>query len=572
MKTSTVCLLLGVAIGAVYYNVLSGGFVFDDYLLVVNHPIFPKITDAPWSVFSPDVLGYRPLRTLSYVFDYWLGGMQPWFFHFSNVFYHWITACLVFLVTLRLARDVRGNENEEDPTVKERRCWMVAILVAFFWALHPVLTDAVSYISGRRDILGGLCFFLAFWAYLRFRATQMDASWRIGWLFLSCVVYSLGILSKESVITLPALCWLYDVQREGVRQSIYRRWALYSLVLLLGFAVLWHFAGGIILKMIVQQSWHGGSAVSNFATVARIWTHYLSLMIYPKTLNADYSFDAFPVSQSFFEPSVLAAFGILSIVAVLAWTLSRWRPLIGYGVLWMAITILPVSHLIPIKEIAAEHYLYVPLYGFALVCGVLLDAAFGFRRDVGRVRSLFVYGCIPLLLLTAGLRIIERNRDWSNEETLWTATVRMAPRCVRAHYNLAGVYLNGRRIEDARREFTVVLSLVPKHVNALVGLGEIAFQQRQYGQALGFAQQAVAIAPQKFRVQYLLGWIYLAMKKLDESEAYFQKARKLRRTYADLYTGLEMIAKERGDTKAAAQWAKMRQKFSQRAASSQLWK
>ena len=573
IKTSIVCLLLGAAVGIVYYNVLPGGFVFDDYLLIVNHPIFPKITAAPWSVLSPTVLGYRPLRTFSYVLDYWLGGMQPWVFHLSNILYHWVTACLVFLVTLRLTRDVGGEGSaEEEVETRERRCWRTAILVALFWALHPVLTDSVSYISGRRDILGGLCFFFAFWAYLRFRAAQAKAPRRFGWLLLSCIVYGLGILSKESVITLPALCWLYDVQREGLGESIYRRWAIYVLVLLLGFAVLWYFAGAMILKTIVLQSWHGGSAESNFATVARIWVHYLSLMIYPKTLSADYSFDAFPISHSFFDPDVLTALSVLATVGVVAWALSRWRPLIGYGTLWMAIAILPVSHIIPIKEIAAEHYLYVPLYGFALICGVLLDAAYGSARDVGRARSLIVHGVIALLLVAAGIRIIERNRDWIDEETLWTVTVRTMPRCVRAHYNLAGVYLSRNRIEDARREFTVVLSLVPNHVNALAGLGEIAFQQKQYGQALGFALQAAAFEPQKFRVQYLLGWIYLGMKKFDEAQAYFQKARKLRPMYAGLYTGLESIAKERGDIKAAKRWAKMRRRLSPRTPSKQVWK
>ena len=574
LQTSIVCLLLGAAIGVVYYNALSGDFVFDDYLLVVNHPIFPKITNDPWSVFSWAVLGYRPFRTLSYVIDYRLGGMQPWFFHLSNVFYHWVSACLVFLVTLRLTRDIGQAGSEENVETRELRCWRTAIFVVFFWALHPVLTDSVTYISGRRDILGGLCFFFAFWAYLRFRSVQTETLLRFGWLLLSCLVYGLGILSKESVIMLPLLCWLYDVRREGFWVSFYRRWAIYGLVLLLGFAVLWHFAGGMIWKAVLKFSWHGGSMEGNFATVARIWSHYLSLMVYPKTLNADYSFDAFPVSSSFLAPDVLEALAILAVCAVLTWALSRWRPLIGYGALWMLIAILPVSHIIPIREVAAEHYLYVPVFGFALICGVLFDAACGGRAvsAVRRSRPLIVYGLVALLLMLAGMRIVDRNRDWANEEALWSATVQTARRCVRAHYNLAGIYLRQNRIEDAKREFTIVLAITPNHRDTLAGLGEIAFQERQYGQALGYALQATKDGVHTFRTQYLLGWIYLAMKKLDEAENYFQKARRLRPRYADLYTGLETIAKERGDAEAAARWAETRQRLSSGVSSIQVWK
>src|SRR5581483_5300393 len=101
--------------------------------------------------------------------------------------------------------------------------WRPAIFVTALWALHPVLTDTVTYISGRRDILGGLCLFFGLWAYLRFRAATHRGSLKYGWLLLSCVAYGLGIMSKESVIVLPILCWLYDVQHEGLAASLRRR-------------------------------------------------------------------------------------------------------------------------------------------------------------------------------------------------------------------------------------------------------------------------------------------------------------------------------------------------------------
>ncbi|MGE0684938.1 MAG: tetratricopeptide repeat protein [Candidatus Binatia bacterium] len=566
MKTFLVCLLLGAAISGVYYNALSGEFVFDDYLLIVNRSIFPQIAENPWLALSPAVLGYRPFRTLSYLLDYRLGGMNPWFFHLSNILYHWLTACLVFLVTIRLTRDIERSAAEESPTGREARCWRIALFVAFIWAIHPVQTDSVSYISGRRDIIGGLCLFLAFWGYLRFRAAPPVGSWRFGWLALSCLVYGLGILSKESVLVLPALCWFYDALREGVWMSLRRRWALYFIVLLGGFAVLWWFAGAWIEQLVFKFDWYGGSVIGNFATVTRIWLHYLSLMVYPITLSADYSYNAFPVSQSFLEPEVFLALAIIVSMGAAAWALSRWRSLIGYGAFWLLIAILPVSHLIPIKEIMAEHYLYVPLFGFALICGILFDAACGTIVGGGlwRGRALVVYGLAVVLLILAGARVVIRNRDWADEETLWTVTAQTMPRCARAHYNLAGVHLRQKRIGDAQREFTTVLAILPNHMNALVGLGEIAFEQKQYGQAFGYANQAVLINPHNFRVQYLLGWTYLAFKKLDEAEIYFRQAMKLRPRYLPIYTGLETVAKERGDAEMAARWAEKRHSLSQK--------
>ena len=226
MKRLVVCVSLAIAIGGAYYNALGNGFVFDDYLLVVDNSLI-RTSRPLWTLLSnPLSLGYRPLRTFSYILDYRIGGMQPWVFHLSNLLYHWITACFVFLVALRLTNA---------PTLdKAHWRWRPAILIAFLWALHPVQTDAVTYIAGRRDILGGLCLFAGLWAYLQFRTPTAPTQWRYGWLLLSCLMYGLGILSKESVLVLPLLCWAYDVQQEGLMESLRRRWALYFLVLLLG--------------------------------------------------------------------------------------------------------------------------------------------------------------------------------------------------------------------------------------------------------------------------------------------------------------------------------------------------
>jgi tetratricopeptide (TPR) repeat protein len=214
----------------------------------------------------------------------------------------------------------------------------------------------------------------------------------------------------------------------------------------------------------------------------------------------------------------------------------------------------------------AEHYLYAPLFGFALICGILFDAACGAvaMGGVWRGRALVVYGLVAALLMLAGTRIIARNRDWANEETLWTVTAQTMPRCARAHYNLAGIHLRHRRIGDAQREFTTVLAISPNHVDALAGLGEIAFQQKRYGHALGYATQAAVIKPRSFRTQYLLGWIHLALKKLDDAETYFRQAMELRPRYAPIYAGLEAVAKERGDAEAAARWAEKQRSLPQK--------
>ena len=281
MKKLTVWLLLGAAIGGAYYNALGNGFVFDDYLLIVNNPTISGIASEPELVLSPRALGYRSLRTLSYVLDYRLGGMQPWIFHLNNILYHWIAACLVFLVASQLAENI-GNH----PTPN------IALFAALLWALHPVQTEAVTYISGRRDILATLFFFLGFYAFLKFRAR--DIGRRSLWLLLTFLAYSLGLLSKETAVTLPLMMLCYDYVHEvrlkgvgfgwryagelgrGMVRTIWGHKYFYLPLLFCGAYFSWYVV--FVVRPSAGLGWYGGSVVTNFLTVARIWVYYLYLL------------------------------------------------------------------------------------------------------------------------------------------------------------------------------------------------------------------------------------------------------------------------------------------------------
>ena len=569
MKKLWVCLIFAGAIAVAYYNALGNGFVFDDYRLVVKNPVLREAPSLTQWFISPSSFGQRPFRHLSYLVDIHLGGMEPWVFHLSNLIYHWLCACLVFLITLRLTNTSSSRVSEQDnvaaPSEKpvEEWRWRPAVFVTALWALHPVLTDAVTYISGRRDILGGLGLFLGFWAYLNFRAVAGQDWRKYGWLFVAGVAYGLGILSKESAIVLPALCWFYDCQQKGIRVALRRHGVVYGAGLLLGAIVLWQFAGSMVSAAYNQATFIGGSLAGHVATVARLWFHYLSLMVYPHTLLADYSYNAFPVSLSLREPAaIIALLGLANVIGGLV-VLARRFPLCGYGGWWMLVCILPVSHIIPIREIAAEHYLYVPLFGFCLIVGVLFDALCGGDEKTAVLRlpprAALVYGVVACLLVAFVSRTIVRNRDWANEETFWTAVTYTAPQSARGHYNLANTYKRLKRLDDAAREFSATLAISAQHADAIVGLGELSFEGGHYGQAFSYAQQARLIAPQNPRVLYLSGWSSLAIRNLDTAEQFFHQAAELMPNSPGVYAGLEAVAKERGDKEAESRWANKRQ-------------
>jgi len=578
MKKLAVCLLLAVAIGSVYYNALSNGFVFDDYLLVVERAALPQVASQPALGFSPKVVGYRPLRTLSYVLDYRLGGLDPWIFHLSNLVYHWLTACLVFLVTAQLmANDagVRGQESGVSPS--DPRLWTldprlrVALFAALLWALHPIQTDAVTYISGRRDILTGLFFFLGLYAFLRLRTSDpgLRTRGRVVWVGVAFLAYGLGLLSKEMAVTLPLVMLSYDfvcvvrVQEvrfgwpyirelgRGVGRAVWRHKYFY-LLLLVGAACFSWYAAFVILPSW-RIAWYGDSLANNFLTTARIWVYYLYLLLWPLRLLADYT-GAFAVTQSVFDPRAWLAVAIL--LALFATTIAvlRYSRLGAFSMMWVAITLLPVSHIIPHPEMMAEHYLYIPSFGFCLFVALALARLtessspwpsphrgegalpLPFRERVGvRVfamsprwwRAVVGYVLIVTLLSFYAWRTVVRNRDWRDDLTFYSRLVQENPYSARAFLGLGLVYDHRGLPRVAIQQYYKGLRLNPRDPRLYTNLGAA---HQKLGE-LGLAERAYQAALKTgFRDSALLnnlGFLYTEKREFDKAQAALERAERL---------------------------------------------
>lgn len=550
LKRLGVCCLLGVVIGYAYYNALSGSFVFDDYLIVVSNPVLPKVIAKPWLAIFPGALGYRPFRTLSYVLDFQLGGMNPWIFHFNNLLYHWITACLVFFVSLRIVRDLRFRSSSNDDELIPGWCWQAALCTTLLWALHPVQTDAVTYISGRRDLLSTLFFLVGFLAFLivRMDGKGMRTGRRVLVIAIAFFAYMLGMASKEMAVTLPLVMFAYDFIREAILSelsghsqigfleriaNVVRKYRALYLPLFLGAAAFTWYAV-FEVRPSKGWGWYGGSAVNNFLTVARIWVYYLSLLVYPHTLVADYT-GLFPISQSMFEGRVLAALGFLSMGGVLMFVALRRDYLVfAFAGLWFAITLLPVSHIIPHHELMAEHYLYLPSVGFCLVLG------YGFSRLLNWLwswewRSLATIGCgvgyclLLCVLVLYGARTVERNIDWRDEVTFYSRLVADNPFSARARLGLGYIYDRSGMPRAAITQYHVGLKLSPSDPRLYINLGATYQKLRMLQEAEQAYATALKIVPNDMRVQSNLGFLYTELGQFDKARAALERAEKLSR-------------------------------------------
>jgi len=318
---------------ASYSNGVRNQLVFDDSLLLTNNPAIRGVEKIPGQLgLGKNKAQYRPLRMISYAVDYtlnqklwkhvgsyegWDAGLNPLGYHLANCAYHLLTAWLVFLVVFRLAASYR-----------------IAFLAAALFALHPVHTDSVTYISGRRDIFVTLFYLAGFYYFLRYRQTG-----KITCIVAALLSYLLSLGSKEMGVTLPALFLCYDLIThfpEKVRridgaylkalaltfkQVLVQSRYLYSLIFL--GALSFSYYKVFISSPSSRAAYYGDSMITTFLTVGKILVHYIQLLVYPIRLNADYSFDAFPLSSSFFEPATLFPFILLGVIGYADITSTR---------------------------------------------------------------------------------------------------------------------------------------------------------------------------------------------------------------------------------------------------------
>ncbi|MBI1814498.1 MAG: glycosyltransferase family 39 protein [Deltaproteobacteria bacterium] len=432
-------LLIGALVLLVYANSLPNGFVFDDHTLVDFNP---EVNPAVATAVERRAIEYRPFRIASYVLDRMIGGHRPASYRFGNLVYHAITASVALVTYQQLGFNPA-----------------TALLAAALFAVHPVQTESVAYISGRRDVLCGLLTLLGFSLYLRWRSER-----RWGYLALAVIAVVFAALSKEVAAAFPLLVVAYDVtlapsdRAAGTLAASGRslwstavaaaraQWLLYSAMAVVGVAVGSYFA---IFGFPTEQQWWGGTIVTNFLNVALLWVHAAVLLICPVRLLADYSAAAVPVVATIQSPLAWAAVLVLLAVFALSCWLRRRAPLAVFLLWWIAATLLPSSHVIPHHDFFAEHYLYLPLFGFAGLTVLLLSRI---GHHLGMTRRHVEWAGV-LLVLVYGARTVVRNRDWRDDLTLWKVTAAAAPRNARAHANYGGALLAQYQLDQAEEEF-----------------------------------------------------------------------------------------------------------------------
>jgi protein O-mannosyl-transferase len=489
-----------VALQWAYGPALHGPFVFDDAALPYYLPNFPNALSA-W------IHGVRPLLMFTYWINYQLS-KDPFSFHVFNVILHALNSILIFVIVRKLAR------TSDD---------LLPAFAAAVFLLHPIQTEAVSYIASRSEDLSVMFFLSALAVFLH--GYDRPAGLSYGRALAVLALFAAAVATKEHTLVLPALLLLTDYywnpgfSLSGVR----RNWRLY-VPLAVG--------GGVGLAWVAKVLAHAPSAgfgiqgltwYQYFFTECRAFFVYLRLLVFPAGQNLDYDF---PISHNLLEHGAIFGLAGLLLLAGAAIYFRRRYPLASYGFLAYLLLMAPTSSFVPIKDPVAERRMYLPMIGILLV---LVAGLQRIRLDRRKLAAALAGVLVVLSILT-----YQRNQVWSSDITLWQDTVRKSPAKYRARFQLAHTYYNHQRYQDAVAQYAEAAKLQKPNYDLLVDWALACDDAGQPEEAIRKLRQAAALEPSA-HVYSQIGMVYARSARWAEAQQALAEAARLNPNYPVTY-------------------------------------
>jgi protein O-mannosyl-transferase len=514
-----------------YANSFPAPFIFDDLINIIDNPSIRDITDIRKFFLFPSVSGLwdRPVVNFSLAINYALSGENPWSYHALNLFIHILSAlCLLGIIrrTLLTGRLTERYRHAATP---------LALAAALIWALHPLNTQAVTYVIQRCESLMGLFYFLTIYCAIRSWSSTSTNTWRL----LAILFLLLGIGTKEVIITAPFVVFAYEwTFLHPSLKEIWRR----SRFMYLGFGL-----GIITLSIIVLVGGTVTSAVSPlqyWQTQSQVILHYLRLALWPQPLCFDYGW---PIAS--LDEAIPAIFILMILLAGSLWLFIKKSPF-TFPAVWFFAVLAPTS-IVPLPDPAWEYRMYLPMaalsviavIGFYGLSGKLATRFFPARKNVLKLTRIFLLIIIICLL---GSATWLRNQTYRQELTIWQDTVIKRPQNSRAHLNLGVALDHLGKINEAIAEYRETIRLNPLSDEAYANLGFDLYRMGKTDEAIGLFHQSILLNPQNVVAHSNLGIALWRSGKKEEAYRYFKKALHLKGNQPQVHSNLGCALNEMG--------------------------
>ncbi len=446
-RTSRIVLAALVALVVLaYLPGIAGPFQFDDYVTVATDP-GARTFAAWWDNVATHV---RPLLKASFVASGALGslvGDVPTGHRIANLAIHLAAMFAFYLFGLRASAMLESWRD-----MRQRN--LHAMLAAAVFALHPLATEAVSYLSARSSSLATLASVLALLSWMN--AREEGGGLRLAWIVAGLAAWAIACGSREVAAATPLMFLLLEWLRpRSVVDDRTRRRALAVLACVIA-------AGGIAFLAWMATHARYGPLLDLSARIFAVRLHepvFATAMGYlgcVAALVCAPNIDPTPSPASWLQASVLFA-GLL-LAGVLAFRARQRQPMTLVALAWAALWLLPI-YALPIRhDLVAERHAYPAVWSLGWFIGALLvplaTSPAPLVRIGGRALVLLLVGVLAMLSA-------DRNREYRSEESLWEAAAREGAPKMRVLNNLGAAYIEAGRWEEAERALLAAQKLDP---------------------------------------------------------------------------------------------------------------
>jgi len=532
--------ILGIAVALTYGHTLDAPFNFDGLGQIKANPVIRHLDDlrALWRYSPQRIVGF-----FSFALNYHFHQLDVAGYHLVNISIHLLAAGAMFWLLRGLLRSPAATSGVDGL----QAVWL-PLLAALLFAVHPLQTQAVTYIVQRFESLAALFYIGALACYVQARLEAIPLRrWSFG--VVAVLAAGLAFFTKQNSATLPLAILLVEVIffTSSPRRALVK-------VTITGLAMTVIF---VVLATIVRHSppsladldsltretrdisrWH------YLATQLLVLFIYIKLFFLPWGLHPDYDL---PLAESLLAwPVPLAAVLHLAVICLAAARVRRF-PIPAFGILFYYLAHLVTSSIIPIRDVVFEHRTYLPNLGLGVAVAWSLLALAAKMRMPRR----FAVVIVCLLAILATLTVM-RNNVWRDPLALWQDGAERAPDSPRVHLNLGNVLQERGDLTGAIDQYEQAVAVDPVYQQAHYNLGYALVEQGEFGRAMFHYREALRLRPDDRQTLNNLATLMAQSGRLDEAAAHFEKLLDIDPGYATGHYNLGKVFMEQGRDGEAA--------------------
>ncbi|MBI3619798.1 tetratricopeptide repeat protein [Candidatus Roizmanbacteria bacterium] len=537
-----ILIFLSVLVAVLYLPFLNNGFVSDDIPGIsqnVHIGDFKQVTRA-------GVYGFRPLL---YFLSYKLGGIHPYAFRIVNILAHYFS-----VIGLYALLTVLGSVN-------------VAFFAASIFAVHPILIESVTWVSGGSYSLYTAFFILAFLFYV----LSLTKTKKYLYYGISVILGFLSLMSAIPAIIIPLILGVFHI---GYTPSIFRtnkKGMVLRLLpfLLMSLFLIYVFVTGVNKRLtsFKQDYYQENTTYDPLYQIPVALTSYIELIFLPHGLTL------YHTEPIYIQEYIIRVLIFILLIGFYSYLFFKKRKVFFWLSLYF-ISLGPVLSPYRIAWIVAERYVYLGAVGIIVIIGMLIDALV--RNKKSEVIAHMIYMTVILIF---SVMTILRNVDWLDEEHIWMATsitspsswvnhnnlgdiysrkgqydisiqefkkaIEINPRYGDAYNNLGNVYVKIGKVNEAIKMYQAALVLNPRLWQSYQNIAVIAYQQKSYPMALEYTKKALAYASEVPSLHSNYGIILTKLKAYDQAKEAFLRALRLDPGNQAAKVGLDELSKLR---------------------------